>query len=100
MPDINKHAQHRLRYPHILDSLFKNFNCPLPEFLRLPLSGRRCQVTGLSRGGMNDLILGPNPPVKSVCLRRPGARRGVRLVVTDDLLRYLYANLDLGKGEK
>ena len=65
-----------------------------PEFIRLPKNGL-CPWTGLSRSGMNDLILstkanGNRPPVKSVCLRRPGAKRGARLIHLRSLLDYLH----------
>jgi hypothetical protein len=65
-----------------------------PEWLRLPKSGERCALTGLSRSALNELIL-PNyvnnfdPPVKSVSLRKPGQVRGVRLIHTASLLLYL-----------
>jgi hypothetical protein len=66
----------------------------LPEFLRLPRTGTRCPITGLSRSHLNSLILpceqnGHKPPVKSVSLRRRGALRGVRLIATHALLEYL-----------
>lgn len=65
-----------------------------PEFLRLPRTGKRCPVTGLSRSMMNALILPTDennhrPPVRSVVLRRPGNIRGVRLVDASSLLAYL-----------
>ena len=69
-----------------------------PEFLRLPKSGTRCPVTGLSRSKLNQLILpselnGHRPPVRSVSLRKRGAVRGVRLIATDALLAYLRGEL-------
>jgi hypothetical protein len=69
----------------------------LPEFLRLPKNGQSCPVSGLGRATINTLILGRNPKVKSVCLRRSGATRGVRLVVTESLLGYL-RSLTLAQG--
>ncbi|MSU61561.1 MAG: hypothetical protein EXS31_04050 [Pedosphaera sp.] len=73
-------------------------NLPI-EFLRLPKPGTQCPVTGLSRSYLNSLILpsdgnGHRPPVKSVCLRQRGAKKGVRLVSWDSLKAHLYANLD------
>ena len=59
------------------------------EFLRLPKVGGRCPVTGLSRATLNELILGPNPPVKSVVLRKRGKTRGIRLIETESLIAYL-----------
>ena len=73
--------------------------CQPPEFLRLPKSGTRCPVCGLSRSKLNQLILpselnGHRPPVRSVSLRKRGAVRGVRLIATDDLLAYLRGELE------
>jgi hypothetical protein len=64
-----------------------------PEFLRLPTPGKRCPITGLSRSALNELILGPRPPVASVCLRKRGAMRGIRLIVTESLLAYLHSQV-------
>ena len=66
----------------------------LPEFLRLPKSGTLCPVTGLTRSAINALILGPRPAVRSVCLRRSGALRGIRLIPAAELLKYLYGQID------
>jgi len=70
-----------------------------PEFLRLPKSGNLCPYSGLSRSGMNALILptpGNNyrPPVRSVSLRARGQLRAVRLVVYDSLMAYLHSLAD------
>ena len=69
------------------------------EFLRLPRTGARCPLTGLSRSMMNALILpteenNHRPPVRSVVLRRPGNIRGVRLVDAASLLTYLRSHAD------
>ena len=66
-----------------------------PEFIRLPKPGSHCPWTGLSRSGLNEMILpctanGFKPPVRSVSLRKRGARRGVRLISYDSLLAYLH----------
>ena len=66
----------------------------IPEFIRLPKPGTRCPFTGLSRSGLNNLILptevnGHKPPVRSVCLRNRGAMRGTRLIVFDSLIQHL-----------
>lgn len=65
-----------------------------PEFIRLPKPGKRCPFTGLTRSGLNNLILpcalnGHRPPVRSVCLRQRGAVRGTRLICYDSLISYL-----------
>jgi hypothetical protein len=66
-----------------------------PEFIRLPKPGKRCPYTGLTRSGLNNLILpcdlnGHRPPVRSICLRQRGAVRGTRLICYDSLMSYLY----------
>jgi len=61
----------------------------LPAYVRLPKPKERCAWTGLSRTTLNELILGPDAPVKSVVVRREGASRGVRLISLVDLLRHL-----------
>jgi hypothetical protein len=62
-----------------------------PEYLRLPKSGTRCRWTGLSRSALYELILSPRAPVKSVVLKRRGAKRGVRLIHLPSLIAYLHA---------
>ena len=71
----------------------------LPEFIRLPRGGTRDPITGLSRSALNSLILPSNgngfkPPVKSVCLRKHGAARGIRLIVLKSLLAYIHGQAD------
>lgn len=66
-----------------------------PEWIRLPRSGERCPLTGLSRTTLNALILptngnGNKPPVKSRVLKSSKfATRGVRLIHAPSLLHYL-----------
>jgi hypothetical protein len=43
---------------------------------------------------MNSLILGNNPPVKSVSLRKRYAIRGTRLIHLESLLAYLESVAD------
>lgn len=67
-----------------------------PEFIRLPKPGTRCPLTGLSRGKLNELVLpselnGFKPPVRSISMRQRGHQKGVRLVVVNSLLEYLYS---------
>jgi len=66
----------------------------LPWYVRLPRSGGRCRWTGLTRSSMNALVLGPNPPVKSVVVARKGASRGIRLVHLESLLEHLNGLLE------
>jgi hypothetical protein len=70
-----------------------------PEFLRLPPPGVRCPFTGLSRSALNELILptelnGFKPPVRSFCIRRRGARTGIRLIDYASLKSYILANAE------
>src|SRR5436190_18083224 len=74
-----------------------------PEFIRLPKSGL-CPWTGLSRAKLKELILpskgnGNKPPVKSVCLRKPGAVKGARLIHLNSLLTYLRAHMEGGQSK-
>ena len=67
----------------------------LPEFVRLPSRGRE-HHTGLCRSFLNGLILpseanGNCPPVRSICLRKPGRARGVRLIHLQSLLDWIDA---------
>lgn len=55
------------------------------EFLRLPRTGQRDAIFALSRSHWNQLILpckanNFRPRIKSICVRKPGAIRGVRLI--------------------
>ncbi len=69
------------------------------EFMRLPRARQRDPLFGLSRSYLNELILPcpenkHRPPVRSVVLRRRGARTGVRLVDIDSLRTYLNQNVE------
>src|SRR5438309_8757413 len=59
------------------------------EFLRLPLPGSRCPLTGLSRTSL--LELGDRGLIRLKRIRRPGASRGIVLVEKASLLEYLYS---------
>ncbi|MBI5767886.1 MAG: hypothetical protein HZA93_08825 [Verrucomicrobia bacterium] len=65
-----------------------------PVWLRLPKSGTRCPVTGLTRSTLNELVLasrqnGYRPPVVSVVVKKRHAIRGIRLISRDSLIAYL-----------
>lgn len=65
-----------------------------PEWIRLPPGGQRCRYTGLTRSFLNSLVLPCTlnefkPPVKSVCLRRKGSAKGVRLIHLQSLLDFI-----------
>jgi len=79
----------------------KTVSFPLPRFIRLPRSGARCPITGLSRTGLNQLVLpcqanGLKPPVRSFVLRKPGARTGVRLIDVQSLIAYVESHGHVG----
>jgi hypothetical protein len=74
-----------------------------PEFVRLPSRGRE-HHTGLSRSFLNGLILpceanGNRPPVRSICLRKPGRARGVRLIHLKSLLDWI-GSQEMGSAGK
>ena len=69
------------------------------EFLRLPPVGQRCPVTNLSRAALNAWILpteanGYKPPVKSFCIRQPGAKTGIRLISYPHLRAWILQHAD------
>jgi hypothetical protein len=57
-----------------------------PEWIRCPKTGR-CQWTGLSRGKMYSLKWGGK--IRSVSLREPGRKHGVRLFHLQSILDYI-----------
>ena len=64
-------------------------------WLRLPKPGQRCAITGLSRATLNELILGPDAPVRSAVIRKRGNIRGIRLISRSSLTDYIESNVDL-----
>jgi hypothetical protein len=69
-----------------------------PEFIRLPKPSTLCAWTGLSRTKMWELL--ESSDIKTVCLRRPGAIKGARLVHLESLLNYLYKHAETLGGNK
>lgn len=70
-----------------------------PEFMRLPKPRERDPIFGFSRSYLNTLVLpckenGFRPPVRSIVLRRRGAKTGVRLIDLASLRAYLEANVE------
>lgn len=61
-----------------------------PAFLRLPRSGSLCWFSGLSRSQMWLLV--KSGCIRSHSLKRPGTRRGVRLVDVPSLVEWLRSN--------
>lgn len=64
-----------------------------PEFCRLPKAKCRCELTGLSRTSLVELIEAGK--VRAVRLRKNGAVRGIVLINRRSLLAYLHS-LDKG----
>ena len=62
---------------------------PMPTYIRLPKSGENEHFTGLKRDHISELCLGGK--VRSKCLRKPGAKRHIRLVHLQSLLDYIDA---------
>ena len=69
------------------------------EFVRMPKAKERDPLFGLSRSYINNLVLacrenGYRPPVRSIVLRRPGAKTGVRLVDVVSLRQFLLQHVE------
>lgn len=69
------------------------------EFMRLPKAKERDPLFGLSRSFMCNLVLpcqenGYRPPVRSIVIRRPKAKTGVRLVDVASLRQYLLQHVE------
>jgi hypothetical protein len=67
--------------------------------MRLPKAKGRDPLFGLSRSYINNLVLpcrenGYRPPVRSIVIRRPGARTGVRLVDVASLRQHLLQHVE------
>ena len=76
------------KFPRALKSSFQEGNSSQAEFIRLPAPRTRCCLTGLSRTSLNELV--ESGAVRSVTLRKPGARRGIKLINRASLLDYLH----------
>ena len=64
-----------------------------PVYIRLPLQGKQCPDSGLTRSKLNELILATprnnyTPMVKSINSCPPGKDRGVRLIIRASLKAY------------
>ena len=69
------------------------------EFMRLPKPKARDPIFGFSRSYLNTLVLpckenGFRPPVRSIVLRKRGAKTGVRLVDLVSLRAFLDRNVE------
>lgn len=67
--------------------------CPpesfLPEFIRLPATGKSCHVTSLPRSTLQDLLQRAGSKVKTHSLRRPGSLKGPVLIHRASLIDYI-----------
>lgn len=57
-----------------------------PAYLRLPRPGQRCPYCGLTRSALFAAL---KSGVKSISLRQPGCRRGVRLIHAGSLIEFI-----------
>ncbi len=64
---------------------------PVPEFFRLPSRGQD-KYFGLTRPFYYLLL--KEGRIKSVCLRRKGAARGIRLIFSASVREYLLKNME------
>jgi len=76
----------------------------LPAYVRLPSGGQE-HYSGLCRSFLSGVILpteenGHNPPVRSICLRKPGRARGVRLIHLQSLLDWIRAQETSKSGKE
>lgn len=75
-----------------------------PIYIRLPKSGEKCPLTGLSSSKLYDLIQPSDrnahrAPVKSLSLKLPGRARGTRLIGWASLKAYLASQLPNENGD-
>jgi hypothetical protein len=93
---IGKGSNHKFNMPKVITNRVEVVQGKVAEplFIRLPKVGEYCPVSGLTRNVLNTLILPMQvndfkPPVRSISLKRPGKKRGCRLVDYKSLLSYL-----------
>ena len=67
------------------------------KWIRLPTKGH-CPHTGLSRAAFYELIKANQ--IKSACLKKPGALRGIRLVWLPSVMAYLERHVTGGEGKE
>ena len=71
------------------DAVLEQMTATEPVYIRLPRAGQYEPRTSLTRSKLNSLILGDNPPVRSISVTPPGKNRGCRLIDYKSLLAYL-----------
>lgn len=76
-----KHIQETYRGAHAAPSQAESIEA---EFLRLPAAAK---FSGLSRSHIYELV--KSGEIKSACIRRRGALRGVRLIHRDSLTAFI-----------
>jgi hypothetical protein len=59
------------------------------RYIRIPPSGTNCPWTALSHAGFYNLLTRAGPEIKTVSLKRPGEKRGTRLVFLPSVMAYL-----------
>lgn len=64
------------------------------EWIRFPDEGERCETTGLSRTSLAEILDEADPEtgeklILSMVKKKPGAKRGIRLINKQSLLDYL-----------
>ncbi len=62
------------------------------EWIRFPDEGERCETTGLSRTSLAEILDEADPEtgekfILSMVKKKPGAKRGIRLINKQSLLR-------------
>lgn len=61
---------------------------PEAEWVRLPKAGPAYRFWGLSRTTLTELCLGGQ--VRSICIKKRGAQRGIRLIYLPSLREFLF----------
>lgn len=87
--------------PETLSSEFEGAELiDLAEWIRLPAPGERCPRTGLSRSSYNDLIFADPPKIQSIVVKKPGASRGVRLLLWSSVRKFLHGLVEAHESAK
>jgi len=75
------------------------------EWIRFPEEGERCETTGLSRTSLAEILDEADPEtgeklILSMVKKKPGAKRGIRLINKRSLLEYLERSAAAQNGLK
>lgn len=71
-----------------------------PSYVPVPLPGKRCHHTNLSRDVIMSLITGPRAPVDCLEIRADNGKLTKRLVKLSSLIGYLDLQLEKQKKER